>query len=321
MENIDIGIVGLGWWGPKLLRNFSNHRSVNKIYGFDTSKEAIYNAQKQGLNFDPVEKLTDLFDNNISALIIATPPENHFELAKAALENEINVLITKPPSETTAQIEALASLVKEKNLIFMVDSTYIYNPVLNIVFKQIQSYGIKNLKSIRILRYGDELRINHISRLRDTRFNNNIDIVRDLIFHEISILICLFDIDLEIVSLIKFNNLNSFTSDSAIIIFRAGNIPIIIKYSWTYPERKREVQFYYEDKFLTFDDVSPKEKIWEFRYEDKKKLTYDYDQSEPLFCEIEHFISCIKNGEEPNTGIHFMKKAMEMMESIENFME
>jgi len=321
MEKINIGIVGLGWWGPKLLRNFQNHPFVNKVYGYDISKEAINNTLKSGLKFEPVKDYKDLLNNKISSLVIATPPKTHFKLAKSALENGKNVLITKPPSETKAEIGILAQLVKKKSLTFMVDATYIFNPALETVYYFLQKNRIKNLKSIRILRSGDELRREHINRLRNTMFTNNIDIVNDLAFHDISILIYLFNNSLEIEYIKKFNNLHNFISDSAIIILKAKTIPIIIEYSWIFPERRREYQFYYDNKFLIFDDVSPDEKIWEFTYEDKKKQYIEYVRNEPLYCEVDHFISCITRGTNPKTGINFMKKVMMIMEKIEHYKE
>lgn len=321
MEKIDVGIAGLGWWGTKLMRNFQNHHFVNRIYVYDISKKAINNALRQDLNFEPLKKYKDLLDKNISALVIATPPKTHFKLAKKALENGKNVLITKPPSETKAEVEILAKLAKEKRLTFMVDATYIFNPALESVSTLLQKNGMENLKSIRILRFGDDLRIHHISRLKNTMFTNSIDIVKDLIFHDISILIYLFGNNLEIESIKKINNLHNVYSDSSIILLKIKTVPIIIEYSWIFPERRREFQFYYNDKFLIFDDLNSGEKIWEFSYEDKKKQAFNYDQSEPLHCEVNHFISCIKNETTPKTGIDFMRKLMDAFEKINKYKE
>ena len=321
LEKLNIGIVGLGWWGPKLLRNFQNHPSVNKIYGYDISNEAINKALNVGLNFEPTTSYDNLLDNKISSLVIATPPKTHFELAKSALDRGKNVLITKPPSETKTEIDMLARLVKKKGLTFMVDATYVFNPALVTVHSILHKNKINNLKSIRILRSGDELRREHINRLRNTMFTNNINIVQDLIFHDISILIYLFNNELEIEYIKKFNNIHNSISDSAIIILKIKTIPIIIEYSWIFPERRREYQFYYDDKLLIFDDVSPDEKIWKFSYEDKKKHSYNYEHSEPLYCEVDHFISCIKGRTEPKTGINFMKKVMTIMEKTEHYKE
>lgn len=321
MKKINIGIVGLGWWGPKLLRNLKNHPRINEIYGYDISEEAIDNTLKSGLTFKSVKNYKDLLDDNISALVIATPPKTHFKLAKTAFENGKNVLVTKPPSETNKELDVLARLAKEKNLIFMVDATYIFNPALEIISCFLQKNRINKLKSLRILRSGDELRREGINRLKNTMFTNNINIVKDLIFHDISILIYLFSNHLEIEYLKEFNNLHNVISDSAIIFLKAKHIPIVIEYSWIFPERKREYQFYYDDKFLIFDDVSTNEKIWEFTYEEKKKSLFDFENNEPLYCEIDHFISCIERNTQPKTGINFMKKVMNIMEKIELYQE
>lgn len=320
MEKTVIGIAGLGWWGPKLLRNFQNHQCVDKIYGYDISEEAIDNVLNQGLNFIQVQTYSNLLEN-VSSVVIATPPKTHFELVNKALEGGKNVLVTKPPCETMTEIDILAQHVKGKDLAFMVDATYVYNPVLETVFNLLQKKRMKNLRSLRILRFGDDLRKHHISRLEKTMFANNVDIIKDLLFHDISILIYLFGNEIKVESIKTLNNLHNSFSDSAILFLEAQKIPIIIEYSWTFPERRREFQFYYDDRFFIFDDLNQSEKLWEFSYEDKKKHSIYYKWNEPLFCVVDHFLTCIREKSGPRTGIHFMKNVMEIMSRINGSMK
>jgi len=318
MNKIDVGIVGLGWWGPKLLRNFKSHPSVNKIYGYDESDEAIQNSLMMDLSFKPAENYKSLL-NSVSSVVVSTPPKTHYKIVKEALESRKDVLVTKPPTESREETAVLGKIAKEKNLTFMVDATYIFNPVLEAIFSSLNKNNVENLKSIRIIRYGDDLRLHHIDRLRKTMFSNDTDIIKDLIFHDISILVYLFEEKIEIESVKKLYNLNKTCCDSAILFLKVKNIPIIFEYSWIYPERKREIQFYYNDKFLVFDDLRTSEKLWEFSYENKTKRILEYTLKEPLFCVVDHFISCIENKTEPITGVDFMMKTMEIMEKIVDY--
>ena len=217
------------------------------------------------------------------------------------------------------EMNILANLADEKNIVFMVDATYVYNPAIDKILSFLRNTEIEKLKSVRFLRFGDVLRMHHINRLKNTMFSNRVDIIKDLIFHDISILIYLFGDNIEIEDIKKINNLNRDLSDSVFIFLRIRDIPTVIEYSWIYPRRQREFQFYYDDRYLIFDDLNQDEKIWEFTYEDKKIRSISYDNHEPLFCVVDHFISCIKNGTSPKTGVDFMRKAMEVMDKICSF--
>ncbi|MCJ7563472.1 MAG: Gfo/Idh/MocA family oxidoreductase [Candidatus Aminicenantes bacterium] len=321
MNKINVGVVGLGWWGPKLVKNFRKHPLVDKVYGWDISEKAVENALNSGLLFEPVRRQDDLFRDEISSLIIATPPKTHFSYAQAALERGKHVLVTKPPVETKAELDLLASLIKEKKLTFMVDATYVFNPGLENIVSLARERGFQNLRLLRIVRFGDVLRLRHKNRLVQTMFANKVNIIKDLIFHDLSVLCSLFPGDITVESVEEFRNLDEECSDSAVLILRAENIPVLIEYSWIYPERKSEYQFYYHDHFLIFDDFSPGDKVWEFTYDNQQRRAFPVESAEPLFRVVDHFLSCIASGKEPRTGIEFAKKVMVSTEKINRTME
>ncbi len=316
MEKTVIGIAGLGWWGPKLLRNVLNHPNVEKVYGYDLSFEAIDAARRSGLDFIPVNEYSELL-NLTSSIIIATPPNSHFELAKKAMNSGKNVLVTKPPCETLNEVNILSKLAQKNDLVYMTDATYIFNPVIDTIYADLKK-RLSQLKSVRILRFGDDLRLHHISRIENTMSANGIDVINDLIFHDISILRYLLGADVQIDAINKLYNLNPNFADSAYILMRFNGIPVVIEYSWTFPERKREFQFYFQDSFLIWDDLSKQDKIWKYTFKNKQKEVIGTEEIEPLYCVIDHFISCIEKKCEPKTGINFMKDVMDIMGKINN---
>jgi predicted dehydrogenase len=319
MSNIDLGIVGLGWWGLKLLRSFRCHPSVGRILGYDSSEAAIRNAIQAFSDFKPAASFEELLRSNISGLIIATPPATHYALCRAAINAGVNVLVTKPPVSTKREMEELVYLAREKDLVFMVDATYLFNPALERVISEVSDLG--SPRSIRILRFGDNMRVNHLSRIRNTMFANVVDVVRDLLFHDIAVLSHLFANELRFESAIRIRNLDDQYADSAVLFLKAGKTDVILEYSWVYPERRREYQFFYRDRFVVFDDLSPQEKAWSFTFEDKLKTPLTYIWKEPLGNVADHFIDCLMNGREPKTGPGFMLDLMSVMDVVNHIQE
>ena len=116
---INIAVLGLGWWGAKLLRNFSVNPRVSKIYGCDPwaarqEEMAIY--PNVVLHEDP-KRVLEMPD--VDGVVIATPPPTHFELAKAAFAAGKHVLMTKPPTQTLAELEMLVEMAEKHRHVFM----------------------------------------------------------------------------------------------------------------------------------------------------------------------------------------------------------
>jgi len=321
MDKINVAVVGLGWWGPKLVKNFLRHPQVGTVFGWDLSERAVQAALDAGLRFEPLRRQDDLFDASVSAWVIATPPKTHFALARNALERGRHVLLTKPPVETKEELDALASLVRAKNLTFMIDATYVFNPGLEAAATLARDKGFESLKMVRVVRYGDVLRFHHKNRLVRTMFANRVDIIKDLVFHDVSVLCSFLPYPLDVDAIREFRNLDEECSDSAILQLRAGNIPILVEYSWIYPERKSEYEFYYGDRYLVFDDFSPADKLWEFTYDDQKKTVFPFASAEPLYRVVDHFLSCLVSGHEPRTGLDFARNVMESIQKIDRFKE
>jgi len=318
---MNIAVIGLGWWGPKLLRNFAEHPAFEKVYGFDID-ENILKQRAAEFNFQPLDSLEDVWKNSlVDAVAIVTPVQTHYTIAKAAFEHGKHVLVAKPPASTVAEVEKLGELAHKHNLVFMADSTFVYNSAAQKVRDVLQEGRFADLRSIRSLRLGDDMRMHHVSRIRNTMFANGIDVIEDLIFHDLSVLSSFVGGDLEITSVHRIYNIHPELCDTAYIDMTAGNVQIHIGYSWTLPERKREIVLYSPDKFLVFDDLKSEEKIWLYHLESQKQELIPYETGEPLRNVVDYFAVCVDQGKEPVTGVELMLKVMRVAEQVREWKE
>ena len=140
-QAVGIGVVGYGYWGPNLVRNFVQNQSAH-VVGVCDSDTAKLAACKR---YYPSVGLTDNFqdlikDPQIDAIAIATPVHTHFKLALSALQAGKHVLVEKPLAETSAQASRLIEEAQRRNLTLMVDHTFLYTPAVQKI-RQLISEG------------------------------------------------------------------------------------------------------------------------------------------------------------------------------------
>ena len=176
-----LALVGLGYWGPNLLRNFNSHRVVAAAFelNIDLLRKYATDPAYSGVFFDTDwEKCLGRVD--IDTVVIATPPNTHFGLAMKALDADKHVFIEKPMTTNVEDAEEILKLAKERDRIVMVGHTFLYTPEVRRIKELIDSDEL-----------GDILYI-HASRLNLGKFQKE-NVVSDLSPHDISIFNYLFD--------------------------------------------------------------------------------------------------------------------------------
>ena len=177
MKKINLGIIGLGYWGPNLYRNFNNNKNVNVISVADLDiKKTI-----QCSNNDPnLNTYTDykrlILDPKIDAVAIATPVNTHYKIAKYALNNNKHVFVEKPLADSSLKCLELIKLSKKNKLILFVDHTFLYTEAVN------KMKSISSKKEFGNIMYYDSTRINL------GLIQNDINVIWDLAVHDLSIL-------------------------------------------------------------------------------------------------------------------------------------
>ena len=202
---IKIGVIGTGWWGSNIIRTLNNFEDVGEILVFDTSLNATVKIKE--LNkvkiVDTMEEIEN--QNDISGVCIATPPSTHYFLTKRLLTAKKHVLIEKPPAMDNEELDELGEIAQKSNLIYMLDALYLFMEPIQELRKIINSIDSKQIRFVQLYRVGDELRrkASGIQRIEETMFQNNVDVVDDLFFHDAGILLKLFG-DISLINTKKY---------------------------------------------------------------------------------------------------------------------
>ena len=177
MGTINVGVIGYGYWGPNIVRNFFSAANCTVKTVADGRPERLAVLAKIFPTINGVAKAEDIInDTAIDAVVIATPVFTHFALAKKALENGKHVLIEKPMTSTVAEAEELIELAEKKGLTLMADHTFLYTGAVQKMKELIED------KTIGEPQYFDSSRINL------GLFQPDVNVLWDLAPHDISIL-------------------------------------------------------------------------------------------------------------------------------------
>lgn len=260
-NNVKIAVIGAGYWGKNLVRNFAELGVLNTIC--DVSKENIRRCS----NEYPGVKLTEfcqeaLEDKDIAGVIIATPAVTHYELAKQALIAGKHVFVEKPLALDVNEAEELVSLAKEKDLVLMVGHLLEYHPAVN--------------KLAEIINDGVLGKINYIysNRLNLGKVRNEENILWSFAPHDISVIRLLLGEEPYEVTSVGANYLNQAIADVTIstLSFRSG-VRAHIFVSWLHPFKEQRLVVIGDKKMAVFEDsAKDKLKIYDRGFEWKNRI-------------------------------------------------
>ena len=312
MALASIGIVGLGYWGPHLLRNFAGLDECSVKYGCDLLQANLEKMRKNYPAITYTQSFDDLLkDSDLTAIVIATPTVTHFPLAKAALEAGKHVLLEKPMTSSASNASELVTLAKKKKLQLLVDHTFVYTGAVEKIQQLVKS------KEIGELHYFDSTRINLGLIQKD------VNVLWDLAIHDLSILSVLHD--LSGIKTLYAHGSTHFTKQPEIahlhLTFKDG-VEAHIHVSWLSPVKIRRTILGGSKKMILYDDTEPSEKIrvydkgvhfQELVEEGKPDPFFPVYRSgdilipaipnpEAMHVEAEHFLACIEGRETPRVS-------------------
>ena len=329
MTDITIGVIGYGYWGPNIVRNFFSTDDCRIKSVADERGERLKLLAKNFPSIAGVNNAKDIInDGTINAVVIATPVFTHFELAKKALENGKHVLIEKPLASTVAESEELINLAEQKGLTLMVDHTFLYTGAVQ-KMKELIDSGF-----IGTPRYFDSSRINL------GLFQSDVNVLWDLAAHDISILIYLIKDIPESINATGISHTHNQVENIAYMTVNYNSDFIAhINCSWTSPVKVRQTLIGGDKKMILYNDIEPSEKVrvYDTGYyhktdEDKKKILVDYrigdiyipklSAEEALTGVANDFIQSILHKKEPlsnaQLGIGVVKILEASQQSIKN---
>ena len=306
---IKIGLIGFGYWGPNLARNFSQNPDLELAAICDYSDSRLAQAGRIYPETKLLKDIDDFFnDTQLDVVAVATPVASHFYLAKRALISGRHVWIEKPITDHVEQAEELIDLAFQKNKVLLVDHTYVYTGAVRKIKELIDKDELGKVF------YYDSTRMNL------GLFQQDVNVIWDLAPHDISILDYLMPIKkLEVAASGCFYLGNGICPKSLLTIYMENDTMAYINVSWVSPVKMRQTMIGGTKKMVFYDDNEPSEKIkvydkgvdLDFTKEDFYKLKILYrvgdmrapklEGHEALTLETSHFVDCVLNRTKPLT--------------------
>ena len=306
---INVGVVGCGYWGPNLIRNFRALRDCSLKVMCDLSEERLLHLRSL---YPEVGAVTDysamLANGGLDAVVIATSVGSHFPMAKASLLAGKHTFIEKPMASSSKECEELVELADKKGLVLMVGHTFLYSP------------AVRKIKDI--VEWGDIGDIRYICarRLNLGLYQKDINVAWDLAPHDISIILHVMEENPLSINCRGSAHVTPGVEDvtTMCLNFR-NNRSAIVQSSWLDPRKTREMTIVGSKRMIVYDDVAAIEKIRIYdarverppHYDTFGEFHYAYHygdmyvpyikQEEPLRSECQHFLDCIKEGISPLT--------------------
>lgn len=320
---VGIGVIGYGYWGPNLVRNFANLEAARVIAVSDFEPAKLATCKRI---YPGVETTTDfrtlLSDPDVDAVAIATPVHTHFELAMAALRAGKHVLVEKPMAETSDQVRRLIEEADRRGLTLMVDHTFLYTPAVRKIRELVRE------KELGEIYYYDSIR----SSLG--LFQSDVNVIWDLAVHDLSIIHHIFDERPVAVSATGSSHVAGSPENMGhMTLFFESSCVAHVSVNWLSPIKVRQTFIGGSRKMIVYDDLEPTEKIKVYDKgitlngspEKSHQLRIGYragdmwaphmPATEALQTEVAHFVSCIQHGTRPISGGDSGLSVIEILEA------
>jgi predicted dehydrogenase len=303
MEKIKIGVIGAGYWGPNLIRNFYDIPDSDMVAVCDLRQERLDHIQSRYPGVITCSDYSEILNSDVDAMVIATPVSTHYGIARDCLRAGKHVLIEKPLACTSEEAQQIVTLGRDLNKLVMIGHTFMFNPAV-IALREIISSG----------------EIGNIFYVNSTRVNlglyqPDINVVWDLAPHDISILLYILDESPVFASARGGMYVKPGVHDVAhITVHYSEGVFADLRVSWLDPCKIRRITIVGSKKMIVYDDIEPVDKIKIFDkgvdvqpYTDTFEefhLAYRYGEAEnyplrneePLRMECQHFLDCIRDG-------------------------
>jgi predicted dehydrogenase len=304
---VGIGVVGYGYWGPNLVRNFANSECSRVVTVSDLDPTRLAVSKRLHSEIATTSDFRDLLrDPKIDAVAIATPVHTHYELALAALRAGKHVFVEKPLAPTSDQVRRLIDEADRRNLVLMVDHTFLYTPAVQKIRELVHEGALGEIY------YYDSIR----SSLG--LFQNDVNVIWDLAVHDMSIIQYILNEKPVAVSATGSCHVTGAPENMAhITLFFQSSCVAHVSVNWLSPIKVRQTFIGGSRKMIVYDDVEPTEKIKIYDKgitlngspEKAHQLRIGYRAGdmwaphlaakEALQTEVEHFIDCLRNGTPP----------------------
>ncbi len=321
---INVGVIGYGYWGPNLVRNFSDIPAAQVISVSDLNTDRLKLAKNRYPHITTTIEHKELISNlAIDAVIIATPVSTHFDLALEAIRAGKHVLVEKPLASSTEEGTRLLEAAQKRNLTLMVDHTYVYTGAVKKISKLIQE------NELGVIYYYDSTRVNL------GMFQYDVNVIYDLAVHDLSIMDYLLDgtQPAAVLATGKSHIDNRPENVAYLTLFFDSGLIAHINVNWLSPVKIRQTLIGGSDKMVVFDDLEATEKVKVYdsgvTINNGPEKIYEaivgyrmgdvwspkINHTEALYVEALHFVDCVENNTPPLTGAEMGRRVVRVMEA------
>jgi predicted dehydrogenase len=308
---IRIGVIGYGYWGPNIVRNFHTHEGSEVVMVCDKSPKCLERLKKAHPSIPFTTDINEILKSTkVDVVAVVTPVWTHFELAKAALENGKHVFVEKPFTCSVVQAEELIELADRKNLKIMVDHTFLFTGAVRKIRQLVDEGALGDLY------YYDSLRVNL------GLFQHDVNVIWDLAPHDLSIMDYVIREKPEAVVATGEQHLNGVEDVAFITVYFPKHIIAHINVNWLSPVKVRTTLLGGEKKMLVWNDLEVDEKIKVYdkgvsmstnpanlhqllvSYRSGDMWSPQVEPVEALRAETAYFLECINQNKTPfNDGV------------------
>ena len=306
MDRIKIGVVGCGYWGPNLIRNFASCSQTEVVAVCDANPSRLAAIGQSFPHPKRVQSVDELLRLGLNAVAIATPVSAHFRLAKKCLNAGLHVLVEKPLASSVPEARALIELAERNGRVLMVDHTYLFNNAVRRIKEIVDSGELGDLY------YVDSVRINL------GIFQHDINVIWDLAPHDLSIVDHVLAREPRSISSWGCAHADPNVEDMAYVnVDYDDRLLANFHVNWLSPVKIRQMIFAGSRKSLIFNEMNTTEPIKVYDRgidlgggpDDRRKLLVNYrsgdvwsphvEPGEPLQAVVRHFAECISEKKPP----------------------
>lgn len=303
---IRVGVIGFGYWGPNIVRNFARQEGATlvSICDKDSNRRSMARSAYPGVKVveDPKDITTS---SEIDMVAVVSPVSTHFALAREALEHGKHVFVEKPMTTTVDEGKRLVQLADEKNLLIMVDHTFLFTGAVRRIKSMVSEQSLGNLY------YYDSTRVNL------GLFQHDVNVVWDLAPHDLSIMDYVIDEAPVALTAHGMDHFGTGLEDMAFItLYFNSNLIVHLNVNWLSPVKIRQTLIGGEKRMLVWNDLASDEKIKVYdkgvevatksgeyellvSYRSGDMWSPRLEQTEALDLEIRYFLECVQKGEQP----------------------
>ena len=317
-----VGVIGLGYWGPNLVRNFLSNKTITKVVGCDLSDERLRFIKSRFPSVEVTNNYKDLIEGDFDAIAIATPVDTHYKFAKEALNAGKHIWVEKPFTSKVFQAEELIKIAESKNLKIFLDHTFLYTGAVKKIKELVVSGELGEII------YFDSVRINL------GLFQHDVNVIWDLAPHDLSIMQYVIP-DKQVAGVTACGVSNYYELENLAQVslhFKDKSCFAHFHVNWTSPVKIRKMIIAGKKKMLVYDDMENSEKIKIYnssvdvssaeslhdtlvQYRTGDMCSPKIEQVEALSSAVTEFVSCIINNRQPLTNAYDGLEIVKILEA------